>query len=248
MSLPFTSREKDRHKEALVILRQTTIQQKQTWLCFLQSPRLVPHVGPLRDSHSPHRGGLIQESVAAGERCVCLSVGVVVSLQHPQPAPVSREETIRDRKFSLFFPPSGLLFSSLLFSSQDCVRACVHVWGGRLRVLSVSGCECACECARACVSSRMVTVCHTGRRAGGQAALCALHYCCDDWNQLRGGVASQATHTYTSTHTHPHTHIHTHTHTHINTPPPTAASQFTLTNTSWTMVRWTVPLWKDKWV
>lgn len=36
-------------------------------------------------------------------------------------------------------------------------------------------------------------------QAGGQAALCALHYCCDDWNQLRGGVAFQATHTHTYT-------------------------------------------------
>lgn len=41
----------------------------------------------------------------------------------------------------------------------------------------------------------MVTVCHTGRRAGRQGASCAPHYSTDDWNQLRGGVAE--THTLT---------------------------------------------------
>lgn len=39
-------------------------------------------------------------------------------------------------------------------------------------------------------------------RSGEQGELCALHYCCDGWNQLKGGGASYS-----------------HTHTHINTPP-----------------------------
>lgn len=64
-------------------------QHNQTWLCFLLSPCLVAHVGLLRGSHTPHRGGLIQESVAAGETYVCVCVKVVVSVQHPQLVAVS---------------------------------------------------------------------------------------------------------------------------------------------------------------
>lgn len=191
------------------MLRKTMIQHKQTWLCFLQSPCLVPHVGPLRDSHTPHRGGLIQESVAAGERgvCVCVSVGVVVSVQHPQSTPVSHTERKPwNIKFFLFFPS---FWSSFLFTtpSQDCVSVCVHVWEGRL---SVNDCECVWMCA--CPPEQWQYVTLAGRQAGS-VVLTSLSLWWLESAQRRSGFLG-------------------HTHTHINTPPPTAASQFTLTNTS----------------
>lgn len=142
-----------------------------------------------------------------GEVCVSVS-GLLVSAQHPRSPLVRRSH--KRCQFLLFFAPSGLHFL-LSTSTKDCVSVCGHVWD-RLCVLSVSEWECVCVCENAFVLQDGDSMSHW--QAAGQAALCALHYCCDDWNRLRGGVAFCATHK------------------HINMPPPTAVSQFTLTNTS----------------
>lgn len=56
------------------MLNETTVQEQQTWTCFL-SPCLVPHVAPLCDFHYPHRGRRIQQEKS-----------VSTQLVHPAPA------------------------------------------------------------------------------------------------------------------------------------------------------------------
>lgn len=143
-------------------------------------------------------------------RCVrvCFSSAPTTSAGQPH----------KEIKILLILPP----FSSCSFLSTpswDCVECvCACVSRGRLRVLS----EWLRVCVNVCVSSRVVTVCHTGERAGRQRC---VHFIIAVMTE----ISSQEEWLPRP-------------HTCINTPPPTSASQLTLTNTSWTMVRWTVPL------
>lgn len=79
MNIPISSRLTIRGKSDA---ETRTEQERQTWICFLLSPCLVPHLAPICDFHSPHRSRsrLIQESSRRDDR---------VSARLVRPAPVS---------------------------------------------------------------------------------------------------------------------------------------------------------------
>lgn len=110
------------------------------------------------------------------QRSTCLYSARTHSTSKPH-----KERTIREiNKCSL----------SCLRSFPRLSGVCVHVWGRVLKRIRVSMWV-------ICPSSRTVALCHTGWWSGVQGELCACHYHCDDWNQLKGGVASHS-HSYIS--------------------------------------------------
>lgn len=64
-SISITSRQKRRGESDA---ETRTVQERQTWICFLLSPCLVPHLAPICDSQPPHRSGLIQGSSRRDDR------------------------------------------------------------------------------------------------------------------------------------------------------------------------------------
>lgn len=223
--LSFLHQQKDKHKEGELILKKTMTQQKQTWLCFLLSPCLVPHVGLLRDSHTPHRDGVIQESVAAGERWVCMwerVSGLLFLFSTHNQQLVKQRGNHKRHEILISFLLVVLFFLST--PSQDCVSECVRKQAAcpvtEWLQVSVS----VCGCVRVCVPYRAVTVCHAGRRVGRQRR---VHF-----------IIAVMTRTSSEEEWLPRPHRHTYN----NTPPLTAASQFTLTNTSWSVERQTISL------
>lgn len=166
-------------------------QQKQTWLCLLQSPRLVPHVGLLRDSHSPHRGGLIQESVAAGERCMCVCVWVSVSRFSTN----NQRWSVKWRRSHTILPilPSYSVFFSLLHSSPrtEWVSVCMCEEAGctSLQWVCVNVCECACP------PQRWQYVTLAGGRAGSVVCTSLLLWWLE--SAQMGEWLPQHTHTHT---------------------------------------------------
>lgn len=212
MSLPLTSGETDRQTQrgrSDAEAHYGTTEADLTLFPPVSPPGSPCWSAPRLPLSTPGRTGPRIRG-CGGDVCAC------VSAQHPQLAPVSH---IKRYKFFLFFPPSRLVLSSPLLPGTVW-SVCVCMCDQRQAACPVR--EWPRVCVNVCVSSRAVTVCHTGGRAGRQRC---VHFII----AVMTGISSQEEWLPRP-------------HTRINTPPPTSASQFTLTNTSWTIVRWTVPL------
>lgn len=111
-------------------------------------------------------GGVVCVCVCVSDECrgCCLRSAPTTSASQSH-----REETRGDIKSSYSYS-FLLVFFTPLHSLPGPCSACVCKCVRRQAACPVSDCEFVwvCECVWVCVSSRTVTVCHTGRRAGRQ--------------------------------------------------------------------------------